>query len=103
MSPVRMPQHLADRPQVDGGEAVLKFELLENLDGLRRSEMRVDRAVAALNEASPQDRPRLLDEAADAVWGLIVQHEACDCMDHSALIARHHVPAEVMARLGARH
>lgn len=110
MAPLRMPQHLAEPPQVDTGEAVLKFELLEGLDaGLRRSEWRVQVALAELREHDahgPGDhaiRSGLVAEAADAVWALIVQHEACDCLDHQALIERYRIPAEVMARLGAAH
>ena len=98
MAPLRMPQHLADATHVDTGEAVLKFELMEELDALRRSEARVNDALAALDEhdargGSPAGRMRLLDQAVEAVWRLIVQHEACDCCDHQALVARYRIPA----------
>ncbi|ACG77284.1 conserved hypothetical protein [Phenylobacterium zucineum HLK1] len=110
MSPLRMPQRLAESPQVDTGEAVLRFELLENLDaGLRRCEWRVQAALAELREHDadgaddPDQRARLLAEAADAVWALVVQHEACDCADHEGLIRRYAIPHEVLARIGAAH
>jgi hypothetical protein len=108
MSPLRMPQHLADRPQTDSGEAVLKFELMEELDALNRLEARVAATLAALRDheaegGSPQERAALVDAAAEAVWRLVVQHEACDCCDHAQLIARYGVPADVLARLGAVH
>jgi hypothetical protein len=105
MSPLRMPQHLAEPQHVDSGEAILRFELLEELDGLHRSEARVEQALRALRDCDAvggygAERTRLIDTAADAVWRLIVQHEACDCCDHNALISRYRIPAEVMARVG---
>lgn len=109
MSPLRMPQHLADPAHVDSGEAHLRFALLEEIDaGLSRCEARVHESLAALrdHDADGGDaalRTALVDEAADAVWALIVQHEACDCADHHALVERYRIPSEVMARLGARH
>lgn len=105
MSPLRMPQHLADAPHVGTGEARLKFELLEEIDaGLRRCEQRIETALRELREhPEPEGRGPLVDAAADAVWELIVQHEANDCCDHSALIERYRIPPEVMARVGARH
>ena len=108
MSPLRMPQHLADPPHVDSGEAVLRFKLLEDIDaGLKRNEDRVQAALDALarhdaaGRHEPSLRSRLLDEAAEAVWTLFVQHEACDCADHDELVRRYGIPAEVTARLGA--
>lgn len=110
MSPLRMPQHLADPPHVDSGEAVLRFKLLEDIDaGLKRSEDRVQAALSALarhdaqGRHDPDLRSRLLGEAADAVWTLFVQHEACDCADHDELVRRYGIPAEVTARIGAAH
>jgi len=109
MSPLRMPQHLADPPHTDSGEAHMRFELLEEIDAaLKRCEARVRETLARLRDhdqegADPQARSALLDAAADAVWALIVQHEACDCADHHVLVERYRIPAEVMARIGARH
>jgi hypothetical protein len=107
MSPLRTPTSLAEPQHVDTGEAVLRFELLEELDAaVSRAERRVEQALAALQsheaaEADPALRAQLLDSAADAVWRLIVQHEACDVTDHSLLLQRFGVPPAVLARLGA--
>ncbi|WP_334162276.1 DUF6665 family protein [Phenylobacterium sp.] len=103
MSPLRMPQGLSEPQHVDTGEAVLRFELLEELDGgLARCERRLEAALAALAAGGEgAERSRRLDEAADAAWRLIVQHEACDVCDHRELIARYHIPAEVLGRVGA--
>jgi hypothetical protein len=108
MSPLRMPQHLADPPHVDTGEAVMKFELMEELEALHRSEERVEATLAALRDhdaegGDPAERPLIVDAAAEAVWRLIVQHEACDCCDHGQLMARYGVPSDVLARIGAAH
>lgn len=108
MAPLRVPQHLAEPPHVDSGEAHLRFELLEELDsGVRRCERRVEDTLDALrrHDAAGGDRERrqaLLNEAADAVWALVVQHEACDCCDHTSLVERFRIPGEVMARIGSR-
>jgi hypothetical protein len=107
MSPLRLPQHLADQPHVDTGEARLKFDLLEDIDaGLSRSEREVERAIEALHEhdvelGDPAIRSRLLDSAADAVWRLFVQREAGDLTDHQPLIQRFGIPHDVLARVGS--
>ena len=108
MTGLRMPQHLAEPAHVESGEAHLRFELLEERDGsVGQTERAVEAALRALrefdlNERPMEFRPPLLEAAVEAVWRLIVQHEACDCVDHRELIARYRIPAEVMARLGAR-
>ena len=107
MSALRLPQHLAEPAHVDSGEANLKFELLEEIDAaVGHTERDVERALRALrdydaDQRDPEDRQALLDAAVEAVWRLVVQHEACDCTDHRELVARYRIPAEVMARIGS--
>ena len=109
MSALRLPQHLADPAHVDSGEAHLRFDLLEELDSaVGHSERTVEATLTALREFDLNERPQevrgpVLDAAVEAVWRLIVQHEACDCVDHRDLIARYRIPREVMARIGAMH
>lgn len=109
MSALRLPQHLAEPAHVDSGEAHLKFELLEEIDAaVGHTERDVERTLRALrdhdaDQRDPEDRQALLDAAAEAVWRLIVQHEACDCTDHRALVERYRIPSEVMSRIGAAH
>lgn len=109
MSALRLPQHLADPAHVDSGEAHLRFDLLEGIDGaIGHAEREVEAALLALREFDINEQPMeyrgpLLDAAVDAVWRLVVQHEACDCADHHDLIARFRIPPEVMARIGGRH
>jgi hypothetical protein len=109
MSALRLPQHLAEPAHVDSGEANLRFELLEDIDAaVGHTERDVERTLRALrdhdsDQRDPEARQALLDAAVEAVWRLIVQHEACDCTDHEALIRRYRIPAEVMARIGSSH
>jgi hypothetical protein len=109
MSPLRTPKTLSEPPHVDSGEAVMRFELLKDLDAAaRRSVLQVDEALDALRQHDARGGPAearsgLVDAAADAVWRLIVQHEACDCADHHLLVEHYGIPHEVMARIGARH
>ncbi|MBW8813295.1 MAG: hypothetical protein JF588_07690 [Caulobacterales bacterium] len=109
MSALRLPQHLAEPAHVDSGEAHLRFDLLEDLDSaVGHTERQVERALRALRAhdlagIDPSARPRLVEAAADAVWRLLVQHEACDCADHRELIVRYRIPAEVLARVGSIH
>src|SRR5262245_41996382 len=107
MAALRLPQHLADTARVDSGEAHLKFELLEDIDGpVGALERQVVAAIQALRDydAAGSDDPRarrmLLEVAVEAVWRLVVLHEACDLTDHSSLIERYHIPSEVLARIG---
>ena len=91
MSALRLPQHLAEPAHVDSGEAHLRFELLEEIDAaVGHTEREVERRLRALRDA-----------AVEAVWRLIVHHEACDCNDHHALVERYRIPTEVMARIGS--
>lgn len=109
MSALRLPQHLAEPAHVDSGEAHLKFDLLEDIDSaVGHTERDVERTLRALrdHDAAGGDagsRQGLLDAAIEAVWRLVVQHEACDLTDHQVLIDRYRIPREVMAQLGATH
>jgi hypothetical protein len=108
MSALRLPQHLAEPAHVDTGEAQLRFELLEGIDAaVGHTERDVARTLRALrdhdaDQRDPEDRKALLDAAVEAVWRLVVQHEACGCADHRDLLERYRIPTEVMARIGGR-
>jgi hypothetical protein len=109
MSALRLPQHLAEPAHVDSGEAHLKFDLLEEIDcAVGHTERDVERSLRALRDfdaggGEHTERQPLLDAAVEAVWRLVVQHEACDLTDHQTLIARYRIPGEVMARIGSSH
>lgn len=104
MSSLRMPQSLATRLKVETGEAVLRYELLEEqAHSLGRAGRKVEAALAALR-AHPggEGRPAVLRAAADAVWGFFVQREIMGLRDRNAVIAHYGIPREVLARLVAR-
>lgn len=104
MSSLRMPQSLAARLKVETGEAVLRYELLEEqAHSLGRAGRKVEAALAALaDHPGGEGRPALLKAAADAVWGFFVQREVMGLRDRNAVIAQYGIPREVLARLGAR-
>jgi hypothetical protein len=107
MSALRLPQHLAEPAHVDSGEAHLRFDLLEDIDSaVGHTERDVEKSLRALREfdahgGDPEARKPVLEAAVEAVWRLVVQHEACDLADHRELIARYRIPTEVLSRIGA--
>jgi hypothetical protein len=104
MSSLRMPQSLISRLGVETGEAVLRYELLEEqAHSLGRAGRKVEASLAAL-EAHPggEDRAALLKTAADAVWGFLVQREVMGLRDRAQVIAQYRIPREVLVRIGAR-
>jgi hypothetical protein len=104
MSSLRMPQSLAARLGVETGEAVLRYELLqEQAASLGQSGRKVEKALAALREhAGGEGRAELVKAAADAVWGFLVQREVMGLRDRAAIIAEYGIPREVLNRIGAR-
>ncbi|MBW8813296.1 MAG: hypothetical protein JF588_07695 [Caulobacterales bacterium] len=107
MSSLRMPQSLSARLKVETGEAILRYELLEEqAQSLGRAGRKVEAALAALrdHDAGPggEGRPALLKTASDAVWAFFVQREVMGLRDRAAVIAQYGIPREVLARLGAR-
>lgn len=104
MSSLRLPQSLTARLGVETGEAVLRYELLEEqAQSLGRAGRKVEAALSALAEhAGGEGRAVLVKAAADAVWGFLVQREVMGLRDRAAVVAQYGVPREVMARIGAR-
>jgi hypothetical protein len=104
MSSLRMPQSLAKRLGVETGEAVLRYELMEEqAQSLGRSGRKVELALAALRDhAGDGDREPLVKAAADAVWGFLVQREVMGLRDRAAIVAQYAIPREVLNRIGAR-
>jgi hypothetical protein len=104
MSSLRMPQSLARRLGVETGDAVLRYELLEEqAQSLGRMGRKMEAALAALaaHEGS-EGRAELVRVAADAVWCFLVQREVMGLRDRNAVIAQYGVPREVLNRIGAR-
>ena len=99
-----MPQSLSKRLGVETGDAVLRYELLqEQAASLGQSGRKVEKALAALREhQGDEGRAALLQAAADAVWGFLVQREIMGLRDRAAIVAQYGIPREVMNRIGAR-
>lgn len=80
----------------DAIEAALNAEKAASLGHAGRL---VERALARL-EAGEDDHERLIDAAADAVWGFLVQRELCGLHDRERVIAHYRIPPAVLARMG---
>ena len=103
MSSLRMPQSLAKRLGVETGDAVLRYELLqEQAASLGQSGRKVEKALAALRDHEGEGRAEVLKAAADAVWGFLVQREIMGLRDRAAIVAQYGIPREVMNRIGVR-
>lgn len=101
---LRLPQTLTSTAtSVEAFDAGLQTEFMaEKAASLGRAGRRVETTLAALREASAEDRPAALKAAADAVWSLFVQREICGQRDQKPVIAIYGIPNEVLVRLGAR-
>lgn len=98
-----MPQSLSRRLGVDTGEAVLRYELLEEqAHSLGRMGRKMEAALAALRDHEGEGRAEILKAAADAVWGFLVQREVLGLRDRQAIVAQYAIPREVLNRIGAR-
>jgi hypothetical protein len=103
MSSLRMPQSLTKRLGVETGEAVLRYELLqEQAASLGWQGEKLEKALAALRAANEAGRPAALTAAADAAWCFFVQREVMGLRDRAAVIAQYAIPREVLNRIGAR-
>jgi hypothetical protein len=103
MSSLRLPQSLAARLKVETGEAVLRYELLEEqAHALGRMGRKMELALAALAAHDGEGREAVLKSAADAVWAFLVQREVMGLRDRAAIVAHYRIPREVLNRLGAR-
>ncbi|MBX7247972.1 MAG: hypothetical protein K1X35_02865 [Caulobacteraceae bacterium] len=74
----------------------------EKAASLGRSGSAVEKALAALAAAGPEDRLARLPAARDAVWNLFVQREAMGQRDHRDVIAHYAIPPDVLRGLGQR-
>ena len=83
-------------------DAIMAEVNAEKASSLGRVGGNVEKALAALKAARPEDRPALLAAAREAVWSLFVQREVMGQLDHKAIIAHYEIPAEVLKGLGRR-
>jgi hypothetical protein len=94
------------------GAAALDYEIVqEQVAALGRAGRALEAALAALtahgdaeaaaNGAAGVTRAKLVQDASDALWCLIVQREAMGLRDPRPVIRDYRVPAEVQNRMGA--
>jgi hypothetical protein len=109
MSSLRMTGSLMRRLGVETGEAVLRYELLqEQAAALGRTGRKAEAALAALRAhdesetGGDEGRAEVLKAACDAVWCFLVQREVMGLRDRAQIVREYEIPREVMARLGAR-
>jgi hypothetical protein len=79
--------------------------LEEKAASLSRSGRRVEAALNAIRahdagETPGADRAELLNEAARAVWAMLIQRELCGFRDEKRTIELYNIPRDVMARVG---
>ena len=79
-------------------EAEIRGEMAAALGDAAR---KVEAALAALENGPAVERDQLLDEAADAVWGFLIQRELRGLRDREQVIADYAIPREVLNRAGA--
>ena len=103
MSSLRMTTSLMRRLGVETGEAVLRYELMEEqAAALGRMGRKAEAALAALKAHEGEGRAEVLKAAADAVWCFLVQREIMGLRDRATIVREYDIPKEVMNRLGAR-
>ncbi|MEX0956517.1 MAG: DUF6665 family protein [Rhizobiaceae bacterium] len=82
----------------------LDHEILgEKAAALGRAGEKVELCLKQLHDCAPDalERPRLLREAAHAVYAYFIQRELCGMKRHREIIREYAIPDEVLVRLGA--
>ena len=102
---LRLPQNLSSGLNIETGASVLDAEILaEKAAALGRAGRLVERRLRALTAfaGAERERTRLVQSAADALHGYLVQRELCGLIEHDDVIEHHAIPREVLARVGAK-
>lgn len=86
---------------LDAADEQFKREIAGEAAGnLGRAGRKVEAALAALQEAHPDERPALLKAAADAVYNFLVQRELNGLTNEEETIRLYAIPREVLKRVG---
>lgn len=103
--PLYPPGRYSSTSAPESGVNVLEHEMLaEMAASLGRAGERAEICLARLRETareSPDERMRLLKEAAAAVHAYFIQRELCGLRRHDDVIRDLRIPNQVLVRLGA--
>ncbi len=78
-------------------ETEIRAETVSTLGSMGRS---VELALADLAVAGEEEKPALLQAAANEVWAYFVQREMCGVYDHRPVISEMNIPQAVLNRMG---
>lgn len=102
---LRPPRLLAEaRLRADQGINLLESEMLaDKAASLGHHGRLVEQAMAELRafQGAPEERLKLVKQAAREVWAFFVQRELCGLRDQKEIIRFYGIPPEVLVRLGA--
>ncbi|SEP81390.1 hypothetical protein SAMN05216548_101553 [Faunimonas pinastri] len=111
---VRPPQALSPQAREggirDAAFDVLHHELMqERASSLSRTAEKLEAKLAALRDTDQQegketaiDRERLLDEAGEALWHLVIQREACGLRNPESFFRELHATPEIRLQIRLR-
>lgn len=104
---VRAPQFFGS-PSLQSGLSALEYEIAEErASALGRNGRQVEASLEKLRkwdaDHAGKDEAKRLDlvqDAAEAVWGLFVQRELCGLSNGPDVTQTYQIPGEVMAKVG---
>lgn len=102
---LRPPSQYSNPGTTTDGIGLLDHEIAaEKAAALGRAGERVEHSLARLkaHQGDADERARLRQAAADAVYGYFIQRELCGMRRHHGAIREYGIPNEVLARLGAK-
>ena len=108
MSNFRLPQNLSTLLSVETGEDRLNQEIkAEQAAALGRAGRIVEDTLQRLKDFdagkfSDATRSDLVGDAADAVWGFLVQRELIGMRDQDQVVKDYGIPGDVLNRVGER-
>ena len=101
---LRLPRDLSTGLSAEGGASALERALFaEKAASLGHAGRMVETSLGALAACRDASRwEKLLQAAADAAYGYMIQRELCGLFDHAEVVDHYGIPRDVLARMGAR-
>jgi len=99
---MRPPKSLARVIKPETGLSMMEVEMrAEAAASLGHHGRKVEKALRALQAATPRTRQRLVRAAAREVWAYLIQRELMGMRDHRLIIREMNIPQEVLNLMGA--